>query len=91
MTRPGDASRVLSLTADYYRVTTADVLGQAKTPPTLVEARKVCYRLLHDMCRLSWPAVGVVMGKDHKTVMHGARNCDQEAARVLTRLLTDGL
>lgn len=82
---------VLVVVADRYGIDVDYILGPTRYQ-NVAECRIVCYWLLRELCKLSYPLLGLAMGRDHTTVLYGVRKCERmreksEAYREVTDTL----
>lgn len=80
--RPVDPGMVLAALADVTHVTLSEMRSQVRTQH-VARARKVGYRLLYDLCELSWPAVGEYLARDHSTCITGASRADRKLCKTV--------
>jgi chromosomal replication initiator protein len=68
---PCPPARVIEIVAEYYKLTSADLMGRSRTAPVAF-ARHIAMYLLREENGLSLPAIGDQLGgRDHTTVRHG--------------------
>ncbi|MCA0458869.1 MAG: chromosomal replication initiator protein DnaA [Chloroflexi bacterium] len=73
-------ARVLSTTAEYYRLTVADLVGPRRTA-RLNQARQVAMYLAREVTLASLPQIGDAFGgRTHSTVLHSCNKVAQELA-----------
>ncbi len=69
--RPREASSVVALVADHFRMTVQDLTGRARTKE-IAYARQVAMYLLREENGMSLPTIGQLLGgRDHSTVRYG--------------------
>ena len=70
---PVTPERIIAETADYFDISTDDLLGTSRAQ-SLVTARQIAMYLCRELTDLSLPKIGAEFGgKDHTTVMHADR------------------
>lgn len=73
-----DPQAVLEAVAAEFRLTPAELTGPRRSR-RIVRPRQVAMYLLRDLCQLSFPQIGEVLGgRDHTTAMHGYEKIVQE-------------
>lgn len=73
-------ARVLSVTAEYYRLTVADLVGPRRTS-RLNQARQVAMYLAREVTLASLPQIGDAFGgRTHSTVLHSCNKVALEIA-----------
>ncbi|MEZ4640817.1 MAG: helix-turn-helix domain-containing protein [Caldilineaceae bacterium] len=78
--RPREASSVVALVADYFRLTVDDLTGRTRTKE-VAYARQVAMYLLREENGLSLPAIGGLLGgRDHSTVRYGVEKVETDLA-----------
>lgn len=76
--RPREATSVVELVADYFRLTVADLTGRTRTKE-VAYARQVAMYLLREENGLSLPAIGGLLGgRDHSTVRYGVEKVETD-------------
>lgn len=65
---------IVVVVADRYAIDVDSILGPMRYI-NVVEARITCYWLLRELCKLSYPLIGMATGRDHATVISGVRKC----------------
>ena len=73
------ADDVIRTVAQFYHISPADIRGGQRNR-LYVDARWVCAEALRRKGRLSFPAIGRLLNRDHTTVMHGCREFDNAAS-----------
>jgi chromosomal replication initiator protein len=69
--RPREASSVVTIVADHFRLTLADLTGRTRTKE-VAYARQVAMYMLREENALSLPVIGHLLGgRDHSTVRYG--------------------
>jgi chromosomal replication initiator protein len=69
--RPREASSVLEIVADHFRLTLDDLTGRTRTKE-VAYARQVAMYMLREENTLSLPTIGHLLGgRDHSTVRYG--------------------
>ena len=64
---------ILRDVCERHGVRLADVKGKSRVPRFVLPRHEACYRLKHE-AGLSYGRIGQILGgRDHSTVMHGAR------------------
>lgn len=82
---------VLVVVSDRYSIDVDYILGPTRYQ-NVAECRIVCYWLLRELCKLSYPLLGLAMGRDHTTVLYGVKKCERmRETSAAYRELTDGL
>lgn len=69
-------ARVITSSAAMFGVNEMDLLGRSQAMP-LVMYRQITFLILRRICHLSYPAIGLLFGRDHTTIMHGVRKAEQ--------------
>jgi chromosomal replication initiator protein len=83
--------RVFELVAKFYGVDQADLVGGCRTQHVAM-VRHIAMYLARTYCRLSYPELGGVFGRDHSSVIHGVHAIERRIhaqpafAKFLTRL-----
>lgn len=73
-----DPQAILEAVATEFRITPAELTGPRRSR-RVVRPRQVAMYLLRDLCQLSFPQIGEVLGgRDHTTAMHGYEKIVQE-------------
>ena len=72
--------KILEETAKEFSLGVEHILGLSRESD-IVTARQVAMYLLHYEAKLSYPAIGKMLGRNHTTAMHGAAK--------ISRLLAD--
>jgi len=65
-----DTERLIATVAAHLNVAPASITGAARNKE-VARARLIVMYLLHEDRRLTWCAIGRVLGRDHSTVMKG--------------------
>lgn len=65
-TRPND---VLAAVARHSGLTESAITGPHQSP-RVVAARWLAIRLLRDACHMSLPEIGLMVGRDHSSIVH---------------------
>jgi hypothetical protein len=82
---------IMVVVADRYAIDVDCILGPLRYQ-NIVEARITCYWLLRELCKLSYPLIGLSTGRDHSTVISGVRKCVRMREQSATyREITDAL
>jgi chromosomal replication initiator protein len=69
--RPREASSVLQIVAEHFRLTVEDLKGRTRTKE-IAHARQVAMYMLREENSLSLPIIGTLLGgRDHSTVRYG--------------------
>lgn len=64
---------IIGAVAQVFEVHSEDLLGRARSK-AVATARGALYCLLRELCAtMSWPDIGREFGRDHSTVLEGAR------------------
>ncbi len=71
---PIQPALILVVVADRYGIDVDLILGPLRYL-NITEARITCYWLLRELCKLSYPLIGLSTGRDHSTVISGVRKC----------------
>jgi chromosomal replication initiator protein len=64
--------RVIEIVGKFYGVAQADLLGTDRTQHVAM-VRHIAMYLARAHCRLSYPELGGVFGRDHSSVIHAVR------------------
>ncbi len=76
--RPREASSVIEIVADYFRMEAADLTGRLRTKD-IAYARQIAMYLLREENSLSLPNIGHLLGgRDHSTVRYGVEKVTQD-------------
>jgi len=68
---------VLEKTAQYYEISLADILG-VKRGKDIVLPRQIAMYIMREDLHLSYPKIAINLGgKDHTTIMHGAKKIEK--------------
>ena len=81
--RPGATKTgrdVIAAVAKFYGVTIDELTGPRRTAK-LVDARWVAAKALQNRGKLSYPAIGRMMNRDHTSIMHACQSFNDRAAR----------
>lgn len=76
----GVAGGIIEAVAKLHGVTRGDILGDGRVRPIQM-ARNHAYWLLHEVCEYSYPQIGVLMGRNHSSVLGGARQHAADVAK----------
>ena len=72
------AEDILSIVADYYKVTVNDLTG-SKRNYSIMEPRQVSMYLIREVTSLPYKNIGLLLGKrDHSTVINGIKKIETE-------------
>lgn len=66
----GAVSKIISLVAAYYGLTSHDLLSDRRTA-RITHPRQVAMHLITRYTRHSYPTIGRMINRDHTTVLHG--------------------
>ncbi len=64
---------VIEKVAKFYKIDIADIRGPSRKQ-NLVEARWVCAEVLRRRSGLSYGAIGRLLNRDHRTIMHACES-----------------
>ncbi len=73
-----DINRIQEVTAQFYNVTIADLIGQSRTKDIAL-ARQVAIYFARELTEMSLPAIGKAFGgRDHTTALHSTRKIEEK-------------
>ncbi|MBQ7257180.1 MAG: chromosomal replication initiator protein DnaA [Abditibacteriota bacterium] len=73
-----DINRIQEITAQFYNVSIADMIGQSRTKDITL-ARQVAIYFARELTELSLPAIGKAFGgRDHTTALHSTRKIEEK-------------
>lgn len=76
--RPREASSVVEMVADHFRLSMDDMTGRSRTKE-VAYARQIAMYLLREENGLSLPAIGQLLGgRDHSTVRYGVEKVESD-------------
>lgn len=78
------AMNIIEWVSGIYGIKVKDLKGPRRTK-TLANARVLTYALLRRLTNLSYPEIGILLNRDHSTVVKGVQSVDQEDVRELER------
>lgn len=78
--RCADANEVLRCVGQAYSLPVSALTGKGRFKNTC-EARLVAYWLLRELCKSSYPEIGIVLRKDHTSAISGVKKCIAMRAR----------
>lgn len=78
--RLGALTEIIASVAAVYGVEHTDIVGRLRTK-SIAEARMLCCLLAKRCTRLSFPEIGMVLGRDHTTVMALVKSAERQRAR----------
>jgi hypothetical protein len=74
---------IMVVVADRYGIDPDLILSPVRYKQ-VAEARIACYWLLRQLCNLSYPLIGLAIGRDHTSAISGVRKCDRLRAQSTT-------
>ena len=77
-----DLTHDFEVVAKKHQVTLAEVMGPRKMGGT-IEARQECYSMLRGL-GWSWPRIGQLFDRDHRTIMGGVKAHERRVAKAAT-------
>ena len=75
--RLGALAPILEAVSSVYELGTADIIGRQRTK-SIAEARMLCCLLARRCTWLSYPEIGMVLGRDHTTVMALCKSAERQ-------------
>ena len=75
--RLGALAPILEAVSGVYELGTADIIGRQRTK-SIAEARMLCCLLARRCTWLSYPEIGMVLGRDHTTVMALCKSAERQ-------------
>lgn len=70
---------ILEAVAEHSGLSEVEIVSDRRTPRTSL-ARQTIYALARRLTTMSMPVIGRLMGRDHTTVLYGARRIEDRAA-----------
>lgn len=76
----GQMARILKMAAEYFGLTPDQIRNQRRSR-NLIIARQVVMYLCDQLTSKSLPEIGKFLGRDHTTILHGARQIETAVER----------
>jgi len=77
LSKPVSESQIMQAIGEYYNVQPSDLTGRSRRRE-VVEPRQIAMYLLRDILNLSYPYIGIKLGRDHTTAIHAFEKITQE-------------
>lgn len=72
----GDYRKIISAVCIGLQIDNRDLVGKSRERD-ISDARKIAFRLLRDLSRLTLVQIGKLFGKEHSTVVHALTSFDE--------------